>query len=500
MEKRERWASKIGLIFAAAGNAIGLGNILRFPSKVALYGGGAFIIPYFISLVILGIPLMILEWVIGRFAGSKGHGSMTGIMGTFFNQSTLARAIGSFGVAIPVLIVCYYIYIESWTLGFAVLSLFQKFPHPVNTSNPQLAMMPFLDFFKSYTKPCLCAILFLVITLVINAYLLYRGIVKGIELTAKIGIPLLFVMGLMLSFVSLSLNHWKGLEGLYFIFKPDFSKLSNPQVWVEAAGQIFFTLSLGMGAIATYASYVKENEDVLKIGLYTAGLNEFVEIVIGGSIAIPAAFAMFGASSIPELARQGTFRLGFISMPAILMSLPIGWLLAFVWFFLLFIAALTSSLALTQPLVALFEDEMKWSHKKSVTIAMIIVSLGAFFSAFIPKFLDELDFWAGTLFLLIFGFIEIFAFVWLFGVNNFYKELTKNAFVKIPKFFVYTFYSLSLIFIGLLFYFWVIVKFPQYFSHMSWNLIVARIFIVSCILFLVFISIKSTKFLNKTSF
>ncbi len=496
MHKRETWASKIGLVFAAAGNAIGLGNILRFPSKVALYGGGAFIIPYFISLIVLGIPLMILEWVIGRYAGSKGHGSMAGIMGEFFNQSSLARAVGSLGVTIPFLIVCYYIYIESWTLGFAILSIFHKMPHPVHSSDPQLAMMPFLDFYRNYTRPCLWAIVFLIITLCINAYLLYKGVVKGIEFTAKIGIPLLFLMGIILSIVSLSLNHWKGLEGLCFIFKPNFNKLLNPQVWVEAAGQIFFTLSLAMGAIATYASYVKENEDVLKIGLYTAGLNEFVEIVIGGSIAIPAAFAIFGASSIPTLANEGTFRLGFISMPAILMSLPFGWFFSFIWFFLLFIAALTSSLALTQPLIALFEDEMKWSHNKAVSIAVLMVSLGAFLSAFIPEFLDELDFWAGTLFLIIFGFIEIFAFVWLFGVDSFHKELNKNAFLRIPKIFVYIFYSLSLIFIGVLFYFWAIVKFPQYFSHMSWNLIVARIFIVVCVLLLAIVSIRSKKFLN----
>jgi len=167
-------------------------------------------------------------------------------------------------------------------------------------------------------------------------------------------------MGIFLGFVSLSMNGWKGVEGLLFIYTPDFSKLSDPQVWLEASGQIFFTLSLGMGAIATYASYVKRNEDVVKAGLWTAGLNEFVEVVIGASIAIPAAFAVFGALAVPELAKEGTFRLGFMTMPAILMSLPLGSLLSTVWFFLLFIAALTSSLALTQPLVALLEDEMRW--------------------------------------------------------------------------------------------------------------------------------------------
>lgn len=496
--KRETWATKIGLIFAAAGNAIGLGNILRFPSKVALYGGGAFIVPYLISLILLGIPLMILEWVVGRYAGSKGYGSMIGIMGEFFQQSRLSRVIGTFGVAIPVLIVCYYIYIESWTLGYAIFSLFQKLPLPINTTDPNLAIKPFLNFYKTYTKPSFWAILFLIITLMINGYILNKGVVKGIEITAKIGIPLLFLMGIFLSFVSLSINNWKGLEGLYFTFKPNFSKLFDPQVWVEASGQVFFTLSLSMGAIATYASYVKKNEDVLKIGLYTIGMNEFVEIFIGGSIAIPAAFAIFGAESIPILAKEGTFRIGFMSMPAILINLPFGTYLSFLWFFLLFIAALTSSLALIQPLIAVFEEEIKISHSKATFFSMIIVSIGAFLSAFIPGFLDELDFWAGTLFLLIFGFIEILVFVWIFGVENFYKELNRDVFLKISKVWVYVFYITSFIFIGLLFYFWAIIKFPEYIKKLSWNLMISRGFIIFLFLILIWIALKNKKifFLN----
>ncbi len=500
MQKRETWATKIGLIFAAAGNAIGLGNLLRFPSKVALYGGGAFIIPYFISFFLLGIPLMILEWIIGRYAGSKGHGSMVGIMGEFFNHSYLARVIGSFGVAVPFLIVCYYIYIESWTLGFAFLSLLKKMPHPLVGADPKTAMMPFLDFYRAYTKPSVIAIIFLVITLLVNWYILNRGIIKGIELTAKVGIPALLLMGVFLSIISLSMNHWKGLEGLCFIFKPNFSRLLDPQVWVEAAGQIFFTLSLSMGAIATYASYVKKDEDVLKTGLYTAGLNEFVEVCIGASIAIPAAFAMFGAGSISQLAKEGTFRIGFMSMPAILIALPYGYYLSFLWFFLLFIAALTSSLALTQPLIALFEDELKFSHSKAVNISMLMVSTGAFLSAFVPKFLDELDFWAGTVFLILFGFVEILAFVWLFGVDNFYKELTRDVFLKIPKSIVYISYGTSAIFIGMLFYFWTVTKLPKYFGEISWNLIVARGFIVALMLLLALIAIESKRrYFNKTN-
>ncbi|MCD6548271.1 MAG: hypothetical protein J7K10_02220, partial [Thermodesulfobacterium sp.] len=202
------------------------------------------------------------------------------------------------------------------------------------------------------------------------------------------------------------------------------------------------------------------------------------------------------ASSIPELAKEGTFRIGFMSMPAILMALPFGSYLSFIWFFLLFIAALTSSLALSQPLVALFEDELKFPRSKAVNVSMIMISIGAFFSAFVPDFLDELDFWAGTLFLIVFGFIEILAFVWIFGVENFYRELTRDVFFKIPKTMVYIFYGASSIFIGVLFYFWTTVKLPEYLGQISWNLIISRGFIITSLLILILIAIESKKYIN----
>jgi NSS family neurotransmitter:Na+ symporter len=504
--KRETWQTKIGLIFAAAGNAIGLGNLLRFPSKVALYGGGAFMVPYFVALFLLGIPLMLIEWVIGRYAGAKGHGSMTGIIGSFFNHSYGSRVLGSIGVSIPVLIVCYYIYIESWTLGFAFLSLFGQMPQPVQSPDYKAVMEPYVSFFKSYTQPSyidlgflviiqpsLTTLIFLVITLAINWVILQRGIVKGIELTAKYGLPLLILMGIFLGFVSLSMNGWKGVEGLLFIYTPDFSKLWDPQVWLEASGQIFFTLSLGMGAIATYASYVKRNEDVVKTGLWTAGLNEFVEVVIGASIAIPAAFAVFGALAVPELAKEGTFRIGFMTMPAILMSLPLGSLLSTVWFFLLFIAALTSSLALTQPLVALLEDEMRWSHSKAVNVSMLLVSAGAFLSAFVPGFIDDVDFWAGTLMLLFFGLLEIIIFVWVFGVHNFHRELNTNSFIKIPKSLVYFFAVVSPVFLIILLYFWGVTKLPEVLSQTEPGVLIARAFVIFVLVLIAFFSVESRR-------
>ncbi len=450
-------------------------------------------LPYFISLLLLGLPVMLIEWVIGRYAGKRGHGSMTGILGLFFGHASWARAIGSLGVAIPILIVMYYIWIESWTLGFAFLSLFGAMPEPVITSDPHQAMEPFVTFFKTYTAPSFTAGVFLWITLVLNWIILQRGVVKGIEITAKIGMPALIFMGLLLGVISLSTNNWIGIEGLKFIYNLNLSGLKDPMTWIEASGQIFFTLSLGMGAIATYASYVKPKEDVIKAGLWTAGINEFVEVIIGASIAIPAAFAMFGALAIPELAKEGTFRLGFMTMPAILMSLPLGKLLAFVWFILLFIAALTSSLALTQPLVALFEDEMKWSHTRAVTFSMLLVVLGAHLCAYIPNFLDELDFWAGAVFLLLFALIEIIVFIWVFGVENFYRELTLDTSIKLPKSFVYFTGTISPLFIFFIGYFWFSEKLLDVLKEPDPYKWLARIFILLFIVFLAVIAVISRK-------
>jgi SNF family Na+-dependent transporter len=492
MQGRESWGTRIGMILAAAGNAVGLGNILRFPSKAALYGGGAFMVPYFISLLLLGLPVMLIEWVVGRYAGTYGHGSMPGIMGQFFRQARWARALGSIGVAIPILIVMYYIWIESWTLGFAILSLLGKLPQPVLSSDYKLAMAPYVGFFRWYTSPSSIALLFLWITLIINWIILQRGVMKGIELTAKIGMPALIIMGLILGAVSLSANNFSGLKGLKFIYSLDFSGLSNSMVWVEAAGQIFFTLSLGMGAIATYASYVKPKEDVVKAGLYTAGINEFVELVIGASIAIPAAFAMFGALAVPELAKEGTFRIGFMTMPAILMNLPLGEILAFLWFNLLFIAALTSSLALIQPLVAFFEEELKLSHKTSVALSMLFVIVGAHLSAFVPTFLDELDFWVGSLLLLVFALVEIVIFIWIFGPKNFYQELTRDTAIKLPKGFVYLTGIVGPLFLLFLGYFWITTQLNAILSATTHQWF-ARIFIFGILSLLAILAVVSKK-------
>ncbi len=498
---RQHWGSRIGAVLATAGNAVGLGNLLRFPSKVALYGGGAFIIPYLISLALLGLPLMWIEWMAGRYGGSKGHGSTVGIIGTLFKSRTakiIGRIIGVVGVAAPVLIIMYYIYIESWTLGFSLSALFGWLPEPVKTTDTAMALKPFGEFLAEYTKPTLFAYLIFWVTVLLNWYVLQRGIRYGIEVLAKYGMPLLIVMAVFLAvviFFSKGPNdHWSALKGLEFIWKPDFSRILDARVWVEAAGQIFFTLSLGMGAIATYASYVREKDDIVVTGMATASTNEFVEVVLGSAIAIPAAFVFFGPASIPELAQAGTFRIGFMSMPAALNSLPGGQFYSFLWFFLLFIAAFTSSVALIQPMITFFEDELRWNHTKAVAVAMITVIVGAHFAIFLPKFIDELDFWAGSFMLIFFGLIEIILFIWIFGPDNFHREVNKGAQIKLPKWVAYLAGTVSLGFLLIITVMWVTqnITDPKFLVTGNAGQWAARIVILVLFLWLAFYAVVST--------
>ncbi len=216
---------------------------------------------------------------------------------------------------------------------------------------------------------------------------------------------------------------------------PDFSALKSARVWLEAAGQIFFTLSVGIGVILTYASYLSKGDDVVLSGLTAATTNEVAEVILGGSIVIPAAFVFFGPVDIRSIAQSGVFNLGFVTMPLVLNKLPLAAILGFVWFFLLFLAGITSSVSLAQPAVAFLEDEFDINRKKAVTIFGIISFLlcqpAIFFLS--RGVVDELDFWGGTFFLVLFATIETILFAWVFGMEKAWDEIHKGADMRVPK-------------------------------------------------------------------
>ncbi|HOX26489.1 MAG TPA: sodium-dependent transporter [Candidatus Krumholzibacteria bacterium] len=441
---RAQWATRIGLILAMAGNAIGLGNFLRFPVKAAANGGGAFMVPYFLALLLLGLPIMWLEWTVGRYGGNRGHGSTPGMFQLMWNRP-FAKYLGAFGIFLPLTIAIYYCFIESWTLAFAWFS--GTGAYWGNTTRE--AMGHFLHGFQGteanqFFTSASTAVVFFVITLACNYLFLVRGIAKGIEVLAKIGMPILFVFGIVLAVRVLTLGtpdaahpDWNISNGIAYIWNPDYGRLGSAAVWLAAAGQIFFTLSLGQGMINTYASYVREKDDVTLNGLTTTTTNEFAEVILGGTIAIPVAVAFFGLAETQTIAREGTFNLGFQAMPVIFQQLPLGQVLGAMWFLLLFIAGITSSVALISPAVAFVEDEFNLRRAKAVNVVFGVVVLCAIavVAFFKHGFLDEMDFWAGTFGLVAFAVIEVIVFGWVFGVERGWREMHKGADLKVPRLF-----------------------------------------------------------------
>jgi SNF family Na+-dependent transporter len=444
-----------------AGNAIGLGNFLRFPVQATQNGGGAFMIPYFCALLCLGIPLMWCEWAMGRLGGSKGHGTTPGIF-TILWKHPLAKYIGLMGIVFPLGVVFYYNYVEAWTLAYAVFSATGKYFGITDVAG----MKGFLSTFQGAGAPLGVSMLgyfFFLITFSLNVWILSGGIAKGIERLATIGMPILFLFAILLVVRVFTLGtpdpavpENSVVNGLGFIWNPDFSQLANSKVWLAAAGQIFFTLSVGFGAIQCYASYLREKDDVVVTGLSTASANEFVEVILGGSLAIPIAFAFFGRTETLAIAQGGSFNLGFAAMPIIFQKLAFGKLLGTMWFFLLFIAGITSSVALMQPLITFLKDELGCTHKKALTataglcfVMAHVVILGLHHGT-----LDEIDFWCGTFGVALFALAETLIFVWVFGPDNAWAEIEKGAQVPAPRIFYYVMKYVTPLYLLVLFVAW----------------------------------------------
>jgi NSS family neurotransmitter:Na+ symporter len=444
----EEWATRIGLVLAMAGGAIGLGNFLRFPVKAAQNGGGAFMIPYFSALLLLGIPLMWVEWSIGRFAGRFGYNSAVGAMGQLTKShraSVVANFLGFIGITGPLAFAIYYTYIESWTLAYSFFSVTSKYSGLLSFEE----MSGFLGAFQGkeiniHFSGLEVALLFFVITVSLNYLVIARGISRGVEKLAKIALPLLFIFALILVIRVWTIGTPDPLKpensvmnGFAYLWNPDFSYMTKASTWLAAAGQIFFSLGIGLGSILTYASYLKSKDDIALTGLTTSMTNEFAEVILGGSIAIPVAVAFFGLTQTEQIAQGGTFDLGFVAMPVIFQKMPYGEFFGMIWFLLLFFAGITSSVALCSPAMAFLQDQMGLSRPQASKIIGIILLVCGLPVVFFLKngFLDEMDFWAGTFGLVLFALLEVILFSWIFGMKKAWKEITTSAEIHIPGIF-----------------------------------------------------------------
>lgn len=440
----ERWASRLGLVLAMAGNAVGLGNFLRFPAQAAKNGGGAFLIPYFVAFLVVGLPLVWIEWTMGRFGGQFGHHSTPGIFDSMGKQK-FWKYFGVFGLWGNLIIAAFYLYIESWCMAYAGYSLMNGFAKTAPDK-----------FFASLTGEQSGQILavsgfglaFFAACIAINVFILSRGLAKGIELVCKVGMPLLIVFAALLAIRGLMISPTldpqakeSPLVGLNFVWEPKFHELTNPAVWLAAAGQIFFTLSIGMGSIHCYASYLRRDDDVTLNGAAGAWTNEFCEVVLGGTILIPIAVAYLGLESVQQTVSGGSgFGLGFMVFPTLFNNWgSLAPAAGFMWFGLLFFAAITSSLAMGQPIMAFLQDEFGLSREKSalafggmlLPLALPVAMLSQ------QSFFDEFDYWAGTLALVIMAVAESILFCWVFGMKRGWEEITRGGDLKVPRIFYY---------------------------------------------------------------
>ncbi|MDH5654408.1 MAG: sodium-dependent transporter [Spirochaetia bacterium] len=498
-QNKENWGSRIGIIFAVMGSAIGIGNFVRFPGIASKYEGGAFMIPYFIALLLLGLPIAWVEWSLGRYGGIKGFNSSPGIFRSVW-KNRISPYMGVLGLVVPVGIYMYYVLIESWCLYYAYAYLTGE----MNLGKDPGAYQAFFGDFTGVKEDGILfsgvtpAVVFMLISFFLNMAVIYRGLTKGIELLCKYAIPLLFLIAIVMLVRVLTLGtpnpdlpDQNILNGLGYMWNPGaggkslLESLKNSQMWLEAAGQIFFSLSVGFGVIITYASYLKKDDDIALSSVTSVSGNEFAEVALGGMILVPAAFIFLGPLLIGG---QGTFTLGFITIPMIFAHMPLGQFFGFLWFFLLFLAAYTSSLSMLQPAIAFFEEGIGTGRRASVTLLSFIVLVGTSFVMYFSqdtKALGTMDFWIGSFLIYTLATVEVIIAAWIFGAKNILNEARKGALIKIPRFVEFLIKYVTPTYLIVIFSIWVYQNMPGYIKGFSEDG-VARLTLVFIFVLIVF--------------
>jgi NSS family neurotransmitter:Na+ symporter len=357
MKERGAFGSKFGIIAAAAGSAIGLGNIWRFPYIAGANGGAAFILIYLAIVLVIGLPMMLSEFSIGRYTNRNPYGAFRRL-----SPKGQWYLIGVLGIATALTIISFYSVVAGWTMDFIARSVTNSF----KGQDSAAIQVGFDAFVASGWKPIGWALLFVAAT----GAIVISGIEKGIERYNKILMPLMALILVGMGVYSFSLDGFR--EGITFLFRPDFSKIDG-NVVLEALGQAFFSLSLGMGTMITYGSYIN-NRDNMFSSAASVALSDTLIALLAGVAIFPAVFT-FGISptSGPDLV--------FITLPAIFQQMVGGYFLSVLFFLLLFIAAVTSSVSLMEVMVAFCAEEFGISRRKAGILCSSLVAVFAILCA-----------------------------------------------------------------------------------------------------------------------
>jgi NSS family neurotransmitter:Na+ symporter len=416
-KKRDGFGSKIGIIAAAAGSAIGLGNIYRFPCELGNNGGAAFLLVYLAVVIFLGIPVMLSELVIGRRSQSNAVGAFKKLA-----PKSAWPIVGYMGVLCGFIIFAFYSTVSGWTLEYIIKAVTNSF------QGKDLAAMEqdFTNFHNMGWRNVMWQAIFIFLT----GFVVFKGVQNGIERYAKILMPLLLVILIVLGIRSVTLPGAK--EGLSFLFHPDFSKI-DANVLISALGQGFFSLSLGMGALITYGSYIKKKDNLTSTA-FSVVLADTLIAVLAGLVIFPAAFS-FG---IRPTAGMG---LVFNTIPMIFNQMTGGYVFCIIFFVLLAIAALTSTISLLEVVVAYLSEELHINRKWSTVWACLAtLFIGSFASLSLMEntpftigdrtVFDLMDFVSSNILLPLGGVLIVIFVGWRLGKAKFFEEVTNEGTIK----------------------------------------------------------------------
>lgn len=420
---RAHFGSKLGVILASAGSAVGLGNIWRFPHEAGSNGGAAFILIYLACVLILGIPIMVSEFLIGRRSRSNTAGAYQKLA-----PGTAWRWVGRMGVLTGFLILSYYSVVAGWTLEFVFDALANNFAGKTSGD--------YIDSFNSFSTHPWRPLVWLVIFLLGTHWVIVRGVENGVEKSAKIMMPLLFILLIVLAVCSISLPG--SSAGLEFLLKPQWDKV-NAKVFLSAMGQAFFSLSLGMGCLCTYASYFKKDTNLTKTALSVSAIDTLVAI-LAGLIIFPAAFSIGiqpdAGPSLIFITLPNVFQQAFSGVPVL------AYLFSVMFYVLLAVAALTSTISLHEVVTAYLHEEFKLSRKRAARIVTatciflgILCSLslgvGKEYSIFNLGLFDLFDYVTAKIMLPLGGLFIALFIGWYLDKKIVWAEVSNNGTLKV---------------------------------------------------------------------
>ena len=412
-EKRVTFASKIGIVAAAAGSAVGLGNMWRFPSQTADGGGAIFILVYIGCILFFGIPLMVSEFLVGRSSRANTAGAFHKLA-----PGTPWKWVGRLGVLTGFVIMGFYMVVCGWTLDY----LIQAVTGRLHTETD------FTGRFTALQNNPLRQIVWMIVFTLLTAFFIISGVKKGIEQSAKILMPILFLLLLVLAIRAITLEGASG--GLAFLFKPNMEHV-KPTVFLDAMGQAFFSLSIGMGCMITYGSYFNNHTNLTKTAIQVSVLDTLVAI-LAGIIIFPSAFALTANSAtiVDELVAGGPGLL-FITLPGLFNQMPASMVWAAMFFCLLALAALTSTISLMEVVTLYIHEEYLLSRRKSTLLVTAGVIVLGIISSFSSSFFNFLDITSAKFMLPAGGFFICLFVGWQLDKKLVHAQMTNDGTLKL---------------------------------------------------------------------